>query len=44
VARQAGDMGFLQPYLSEDTRATIAQEKPALRAGLMLASPDFMRK
>ncbi|MDE2417378.1 MAG: DUF1800 domain-containing protein [Burkholderiales bacterium] len=44
LARQAGDMDFLQPYLSETTRATIAQEKPALRAGLMLASPDFMRK
>jgi len=44
VARQAGDVDFLQPYLSEGTRATIAQEKPTLRAGLMLASPDFMRK
>lgn len=44
VARQAGDMDFLQPYLSEVTRATIAQERPALRAGLALASPDFMRK
>jgi uncharacterized protein (DUF1800 family) len=44
VARQAYDMDYLQPYLSATTRATIAQEKPALRAGLMLASPDFMGK
>lgn len=44
IARQAGEMAFLQPYLSETTRATIAQERPALRAGLALASPDFMRK
>jgi uncharacterized protein (DUF1800 family) len=44
VARQVGDLDFLQPYLSAATRAGIAQEKPALRAGLMLASPDFQYK
>jgi uncharacterized protein (DUF1800 family) len=44
VARQAYDMQFLLPYLSAATRAGIAQEKPALRAGLMLASPDFQYK
>ncbi|MEO8122324.1 MAG: DUF1800 domain-containing protein, partial [Rhodoferax sp.] len=44
VARQAYDMEFLLPYLSAATRAGIAQEKPALRAGLALASPDFQYK
>jgi uncharacterized protein (DUF1800 family) len=43
VARQA-DTSFLTPFLSQATLANIAQERPALRAGLMLASPDFMRK
>ena len=44
VGRMAGDMEFLQPFLSANTRASIAQERPVLRAGLMLASPDFMYK
>ena len=44
VARQAYDMEFLLPFLSAATRASIVQEKPALRAGLMLASPDFQYK
>jgi uncharacterized protein (DUF1800 family) len=44
VARQAEDLDFLLPFLSATTRATIAQERPPLRAGLMLASPDFMYK
>ncbi len=44
VARQASDMEFLVPFLSAATRASIALEKPALRAGLMLASPDFQYK
>ncbi len=35
---------YLQPYLSGATRERIAQEAPAARAGLMLASPDFMTK
>ena len=35
---------YLQPYLSRATRARVAQEAPAARAGLMLASPDFMNK
>ncbi|WP_294769065.1 DUF1800 domain-containing protein [uncultured Rhodoferax sp.] len=43
VARQA-NTEFLTPYLSAATLSNIAQERPALRAGLMLASPDFMRK
>ena len=44
VGRLSGDLEFLEPFLSQATRANIAQERPALRAGLMLASPDFMYK
>ena len=44
VGRMAGDMEFLQAFLTASTRATIAQERPVLRAGLRLASPDFMYK
>ncbi len=44
VARQTPEPDFLLPFLSSATRDAIAQERPALRAGLMLASPDFMRK
>ena len=35
---------YLQPFFSAATRERIAQEAPAARAGLMLASPDFMNK
>lgn len=38
------DSSFLMPFLSATTLASIAQERLALRTGLMLASPDFMRK
>ena len=34
----------LQAYLSDATRERIAAEPPQSRAGLTLASPDFMRK
>ena len=44
LARQTPALDFLLPFLSEATRSAIAQEKPALQAGLMLASPDFMAK
>ena len=44
IARQVGEVDFLQPYLSATTRAQLAQEKPSLRVGLALASPDFMYK
>lgn len=44
VARNHGDMDFLTAYLSPVTLAAIDRERPALRAGLMLASPDFMYK
>jgi uncharacterized protein (DUF1800 family) len=42
LARQQPDLEFLAPYLSARTRESIAQERPALRSGLKLASPDFM--
>jgi uncharacterized protein (DUF1800 family) len=35
---------FLQPFFSANTLERIAREAPAQRAGLMLASPDFMSK
>lgn len=44
LARQSPEIAFLSPFLSASTRQSIAQEPPALRAGLALASPDFMVK
>ncbi len=44
LARQSPDLDFLTPYLSTATLDAVAREKPALRSGLMLASPDFMYK
>jgi uncharacterized protein (DUF1800 family) len=44
LARDAGDLSFLAPFMSATTRAAIEQERPALRGGLLLASPDFMYK
>jgi uncharacterized protein (DUF1800 family) len=44
VTRQSPELEFLAPYLTEITRQTIAKERPAMRAGMMLASPDFMYK
>jgi uncharacterized protein (DUF1800 family) len=41
---RGADTEFLKPYLSPATLARIADERPALRAGLMLASPDAMFK
>lgn len=35
---------YLQAFLSDASRGRIAQEPPALRTGLTLASPDFMNK
>ncbi|MES2412223.1 MAG: DUF1800 domain-containing protein [Pseudomonadota bacterium] len=35
---------YLQPFLSTASRDRIAQEASNLRAGLILASPDFMNK
>lgn len=44
VAKQVPALDFLTPFLGDSTRQSLAQEKPALRAGLALASPDFMYK
>lgn len=44
LARGLPALEFLQPYLGDATRDSIAHERPALQAGLMLASPDFMYK
>jgi uncharacterized protein (DUF1800 family) len=44
LGRESPEPHFLQPYLSSATRARIDQSPPALRTGLMLASPDFMFK
>ncbi len=44
LARKTPDLDFLTPFLSATTRDAVAKEIPALRAGLILASPDFMYK
>lgn len=44
LARRQQDLEFLTPYLGAATRDAIAKEDHALRAGLVLASPDFMYK
>jgi uncharacterized protein (DUF1800 family) len=44
LGRQSPELDFLAPFLSEATRQSIARERPGLRAGLALASPDFMYK
>jgi uncharacterized protein (DUF1800 family) len=44
LGRQAVDLDFLLPYLGAATRDTVSQQRPALRAGLLLASPAFMYK
>lgn len=38
------DTRFLLPFLSAQTAQTIAQERPALQSGLILASPEFQWK
>jgi uncharacterized protein (DUF1800 family) len=44
LGRQSGELDFLQPFLGAATLDAVAQQKPALRRGLMLASPEFMYK
>ena len=44
LAKQSGELDFLQPFLSQATRDTVAQQRPGMRNGLMLASPEFMYK
>lgn len=43
MARQS-DTRFLLPFLSAQSAQTIAQERPALQSGLILASPEFQWK
>lgn len=44
LARNQPEPDFLNPYLGNTTLAAVAREPLALRAGLMLASPEFMYK
>ena len=44
LARQTPQLDFLLPFYGESTRQAVAQERPNLRAGLLLASPEFMYK
>ncbi len=44
LARRTPTLDFFRPYLDAATLDTIDREKPALQAGLMLASPAFMYK
>ena len=44
LARGAPEPDFLHPFLGAATRAAVAREPAGLRAGLMLASPEFMAK
>lgn len=44
LGRAQPDLAWLQPFLAPATRARITAQPPALQAGLVLASPDFMGK
>ena len=44
LARNAPEPDFLYPFLGTATRNAVAREPASLRAGLMLASPEFMAK
>ena len=44
LGNRINEPAYLQPFLSASSMKRIAQEPPTARAGLMLASPDFMRK
>ena len=44
IGSRISEPAYLQPFLSPATRERIAREPPATRAGLLLASPDFMSK
>ncbi len=44
LGRQRVELDFLQPYLGAATLAAVAQQKPGMQSGLMLASPEFMYK
>ncbi|MBC7608296.1 MAG: DUF1800 domain-containing protein [Polaromonas sp.] len=44
LSARIDEPAWLEQFFSDATRQRIAQEAPAIRSGLMLASPDFMRK
>jgi uncharacterized protein (DUF1800 family) len=44
LGRQSSDLNFMKPFMSSATLNAIAQERPVLQAGLLMASPDFMYK
>jgi len=44
LGQGAPSLDYLWPFLSAETQATLAQAPAGLRAGLLLASPDFMSK
>jgi len=44
LARRTGEPAYLNAFFSVATRERIAQEPAQMRTGLMLSSPDFMRK
>mgnify|MGYP000588980023 FL=1 len=44
LARRSPEPVYLNAFLSAATRERIAREPLEMRTGLMLASPDFMRK
>lgn len=44
IAATSDTPAFLSSFLSAQSRQRIAQEVPGMRAGLMLSTPDFMRK
>lgn len=44
LAQRTAEPAYLNAFFSAPTRERIAQEPAQMRTGLMLASPDFMRK
>jgi len=44
LAQGTPPLDFLLPFISAETQATLAKTPPGMRAGLLLASPDFMYK
>lgn len=44
LAQRMAEPSYLNTFFSSATRERIAQEPAQMRTGLMLASPDFMRK
>ena len=44
LGRQASPPAYLRAYIGPETMQRIEREPPSLQTGLMLASPDFMRK